>query len=56
MIDEARAAGLTTVTAHTLAAPNPSNRLLEQLAFIRTAEIADDAEGTVWRYELDLTA
>jgi ribosomal-protein-alanine N-acetyltransferase len=55
MIDEARAAGLTTVVAQTLAEPNASNRLLEQLDFVWCAETTDDDVGATWRYELDLT-
>ena len=54
MIDEARTAGVAMVIAHTLAEPNPSNRLLEQLGFLRTAEIAHGEAGPVWRYDLIL--
>jgi RimJ/RimL family protein N-acetyltransferase len=56
MIDTARAAGVTTVIAHTLAEPNFSTRILTTLGFAQTATVADpDGGGPVWRWELPLT-
>jgi RimJ/RimL family protein N-acetyltransferase len=54
MVDRARAAGCTLVTAHTLAEPNPSTAVLTKVGFTCTAEIADPDDGPIWRWELPL--
>lgn len=41
-----------TILAHTLAHPNASNRVLEKLGFVKTAEIVDPDDGPIWRWEL----
>ena len=48
MIDQARAAGCTTVLAHTLAETNPSTSALTRLGFRRTATIDDPDDGPIW--------
>jgi RimJ/RimL family protein N-acetyltransferase len=53
MVDEAFAdAGVSKVSAHTLAEENASNRVLAKLGFARVAEVLDDGTLT-WRYELE---
>ncbi len=54
MVATARAAGCTTVIAHTLAEPNPSTSVLTRLGFTRTDTIEDPDEGPVWRWERPL--
>jgi RimJ/RimL family protein N-acetyltransferase len=54
MIERARAAGVRTVLAHTLAEPNPSTSVLTHCRFTRTATLPDPDLGTdVWRWELN---
>ena len=53
-IDIARARGVTTVRAHTLAHENPSTAVLQRLGFQRTADLVDPEVGAVWRWELTL--
>jgi RimJ/RimL family protein N-acetyltransferase len=55
LVARARAAGVRSVQAHTLAVPNPSTGVLTALGFTRTAEI-DSEEGPLWRWELPLRA
>ena len=55
LIRRAREAGLERVLAHTLPEHNPSTRLLERLGFDLAGEVADPDDGSVWRWELDLT-
>ena len=55
LVARARAAGVRTVQAHTLAQPNPSTGVLTALGFTRTAEL-DSEEGPLWRWELPLRA
>lgn len=46
-----------TVQAHTLAAPGPSVRVLEQAGFRRDGgEVADPRIGQAWRFRLDRTS
>ncbi|MGH9025452.1 MAG: GNAT family N-acetyltransferase [Acidimicrobiia bacterium] len=52
MIEQATQAGVHTVVAHTLAEPNVSNHLLENLDFTFVGEIAVTGAGPVWRWEL----
>lgn len=55
MIDRARAAGVCTVLAHTLAEPNPSTSVLTRCGFTRTSTLHDpDLGAGVWRWELSL--
>ena len=56
MIDKARAAGgVHVVLAHTLPSDNPSTSVLRHLEFRLVGEVADDEEGTVWRWERAIT-
>ena len=55
MVDTARAAGVTTVIAHTLPETNHSTRLLTTLGFAQTTTVDDPDDGPVWRWELPLT-
>jgi [ribosomal protein S5]-alanine N-acetyltransferase len=55
LVARARAAGVRTVLAHTLAEPNPSTGVLTGLGFTRTAEF-DSEDGRIWRWELPLRA
>jgi RimJ/RimL family protein N-acetyltransferase len=55
LITRARAAGVRTVLAHTLAQPNPSTGVLNSLGFTRTAALDSD-DGPLWRWELPLDA
>ena len=52
LVERARAAGVRTVLAHTLAGPNPSTRVLVRCGFTRVAEFDDPDDGPVWRWEL----
>ena len=55
MVDKARATGVVhTVIAHTLADENPSTRVLRRIGFRLAAEVPDEEEGTVWRWELSV--
>lgn len=54
LIETARAAGVTTVIAHTLPEPNFSTRILTTLGFTQTSTVSDPDEGDVWRWELPL--
>jgi [ribosomal protein S5]-alanine N-acetyltransferase len=51
MIERARAAGVSTVVAHTLAEPNASTRVLSNLGFEHTQTTDDPADGKIWRWE-----
>jgi RimJ/RimL family protein N-acetyltransferase len=55
LIEIARAAGVTTVIAHTLAEPNFSTRVLTTLGFTQTRTVTDPDDGDVWRWELPVT-
>jgi ribosomal-protein-alanine N-acetyltransferase len=52
LVARARAAGVRTVVAYTLATENPSVRVLLRCGFVRTAQLHDPDEGPVWRWEL----
>lgn len=54
LLARARAAGVRTVSAHTLGTQNPSTTVLRKHGFIRTRDIHDPAGGTLWRWELPL--
>jgi RimJ/RimL family protein N-acetyltransferase len=55
MVGTARAAGVSTVIAHTLPEPSFSTRLLVTLGFTQTTTVDDPDDGPVWRWELPLT-
>ena len=55
LLQRAAAAGVTTVTAHTLAEPNASTRVLTKSGFTRTAELDDPDDGPIWRWERPIT-
>ena len=55
LVELARRRGATTVLAHTLAEPNASTGVLQNLAFIRTHQLHDADAGAIWQWELDLT-
>ena len=52
LVERARAAGVPTVSAHTLAEENPSTAVLRKNGFVRTAELHEEGTGSVWRWEL----
>ncbi|MGH9272268.1 MAG: GNAT family N-acetyltransferase [Ilumatobacteraceae bacterium] len=54
LVDRARSAGVTTVSAHTLAADNPSTAVLRKAGFHRVAEVRDADLDVIWRWELPL--
>jgi GNAT superfamily N-acetyltransferase len=54
LVERARAAGCTSVLAHTLAEDNPSTSVLTKLGFRRTATVDDPDEGPIWRWELSV--
>ncbi len=54
LVARARAAGVTTVAAHTLGAENPSTAVLRKSGFVRAGDIDDPDQGTVWRWELPI--
>ena len=54
LIEIARAAGVTTVIAHTLSEPNFSTRVLTTLGFSQTSTASDPGAGDAWRWELPL--
>jgi ribosomal-protein-alanine N-acetyltransferase len=54
LIAIARAAGVTTVIAHTRPEPSFSTRVLTILGFTQTSTASDPEEGDVWRWELPL--
>jgi RimJ/RimL family protein N-acetyltransferase len=43
---------VTSATAHTLAEPGPSVRVLEKTGFTHEAEITDGEDGQLWRFRL----
>lgn len=51
LVHRAHARGLQVVSAHTLAEPNASTRLLERAGFTRTEVLDDEELGDVWRWE-----
>ena len=50
LLDEAAAAGVEAVDAHTLAEPNASTAVLEHLGFRRIATQPDPEHGDVWHW------
>ena len=56
LVERARAAGVSVVSAHTLAEENVSVAVLRRSGFTRGAEIVDPDEGVIWRWELPLTS
>jgi RimJ/RimL family protein N-acetyltransferase len=56
LIRRARAAGVRTVVAHTLAEPNASTSVLARCGFAHAATLHDDdLDADVWRWELPLS-
>ncbi len=51
LVERARSAGVSTVTAHTLGEENPSTAVLRKNGFVRAGDVDDPDEGTVWRWE-----
>lgn len=54
LLSRARAAGLRTVIAHTLAETSASTSVLERCDFERVEELIDPDDGAVWRWEVSL--
>jgi ribosomal-protein-alanine N-acetyltransferase len=54
LVDQARAAGVSTVVAHTLAATSPSTSVLVRSGFTMVRALEDPDDGPLWRWELDL--
>jgi RimJ/RimL family protein N-acetyltransferase len=54
LVGRARPAGVATVSAHTLAAENPSTAVLRKNLFVRTAELDHPETGAIWRWELTI--
>ena len=52
LVERARSAGISTVSAHTLGVENASTAVLRKNGFVRAANVDDPDEGTVWRWEL----
>jgi [ribosomal protein S5]-alanine N-acetyltransferase len=55
LVARARAAGVRTVTAHTLAEENASTAVLRKGGFVRTAQLCESGTD-VWRWERVVTA
>ena len=53
-VEQARAAGVDRVVAHTLPDENPSTAVLRRLGFRRDGESTDPDAGVVWRWALPL--
>ncbi|MGS0685505.1 GNAT family N-acetyltransferase [Nakamurella sp. GG22] len=53
-MDQAAAAGVNAVIAHTLAEPNASNRVLEHCGFARVATLPDEELGEIWQWRREL--
>jgi hypothetical protein len=54
MMARARAAGVVTVSAHTLGEENASTAVLRRSGFHVVAELPDDELGAVWRWSRPL--
>jgi ribosomal-protein-alanine N-acetyltransferase len=54
LVERARSARVTSVSAHTLAVVNPSTAVLRRAGFDHVAELPDTDLGTIWRWELSL--
>ena len=55
LVARARTAGVTVVTAHTLAEENASTTVLGKCGFTRTAQLRE-SDGDVWRWERTIAA
>ena len=55
LVARAAAAGVTTVSAHTLASHNPSTSVLRRCDFVRTAVLDDPIQSQIWRWERTLS-
>jgi [ribosomal protein S5]-alanine N-acetyltransferase len=56
LLDRARAAGVRTVTAHTLAVESASTAVLRHCGFEPVSALVDPEDGKVWRWEVQLRA
>jgi len=56
LLERAVAAGVATVSAHTLGTDNPSTAVLRRCSFQRVAELDDPELGLIWRWELAVDA
>jgi len=56
LVDQARAAGVQLVRAHTLPEMSASTSVLRHCGFTRIGEVVDPDDGLVWRWELPLAA
>ena len=54
LVERARLAGCTLVSAHTMPEPNASTRVLQRCGFVRGVDFEDPEIGPVWRWELPL--
>ena len=52
LVEQAAAAGVGRVVAHTLPGPNPSTGVLVSLGFTHDGEAEDPEVGTVWEWHL----
>ena len=50
LVSRAAAAGVITVTAHTLATENPSTSVLRKSGFARTEVLEDHAQTQIWKW------
>ena len=48
-----RSPEVNKVIAHTLAAFNPSTRILQHCGMVKVAELIDPEDGAIWRWEID---
>ncbi|MGY1604205.1 GNAT family N-acetyltransferase [Geodermatophilus sp. SYSU D00815] len=53
-VARAERAGVAVVRAHTLAEDNASTAVLARLGFARVAELVDEEDGPLWRWEKEL--
>jgi RimJ/RimL family protein N-acetyltransferase len=56
LVERARARGIVNVVAHTLAEESASTAVLKRSGFVRVAELVDDQDGPIWRWEHHLRA
>jgi [ribosomal protein S5]-alanine N-acetyltransferase len=55
LVEKAAAAGVTAVTAHTLATESPSTGALRRQGFELVEELVDPDDGEVWRWRRELS-
>ena len=54
LLARARAAGVPTIVAHTLAQESASTTVLRRCGFAKVGELVDPTDGAVWRWERTL--